>query len=96
MRWTQALMRDVAQEERSALGLGAADPFDPYALAEEHGIAVYTLSGLREFGLGTEALSLDPPTILWGVFPVQFLPEEFSQANPGVVAPAARLCAACP
>jgi IrrE N-terminal-like domain len=57
VRWTQALMRDVAQEERSALGLGSADPFDPYALAEEHGIAVYTLSGLREFGLGDDALS---------------------------------------
>jgi hypothetical protein len=27
-------------------------------------------------------LSLDLPTILWGVFPVQSLPEEFSQANP--------------
>lgn len=57
MRWTQALMRDVAQEERAGLGLGAADPFDPYALAKEHGIDVYTLSGLHEFGLGSEVLS---------------------------------------
>lgn len=43
MRWTQALMRDVAQEERAGLGLCATDPFDPYALAQEHGIDVYTL-----------------------------------------------------
>jgi hypothetical protein len=57
MCWTQALMRDVAQEERAGLGLGAADPFDPYALAKEHGIDVYTLSGLHEFGLGSEVLS---------------------------------------
>lgn len=57
MRWTQALMRGVAQEERDALRLGATDPFDPYALAEEHGIAVYTLSDLPEFGLGAQALS---------------------------------------
>jgi hypothetical protein len=57
MRWTQALMRDVAQEERAALGLGAADCFDPYVLAEEHGIAVYTLDSLRKFGIGSEAFS---------------------------------------
>lgn len=57
MRWTQALMRDVAQEERAGLGLGAVDPFDPYALAKEHGIDVYTLSGLHEFGLGAAVLS---------------------------------------
>jgi IrrE N-terminal-like domain len=36
---------------------GPADPFDPHALAKEHGIAVYTLSGLREFGLSAKALS---------------------------------------
>lgn len=57
MRWTQSLMRDVAQEERAALGLGATDPFNPYALAEAHGIAVYTLSSLRGFGVGAEAYS---------------------------------------
>jgi hypothetical protein len=57
MSWTQALMRDVVQEERAALGLDATAPFDPYALAEEHGIAVYILSSLRGFGIGAEALS---------------------------------------
>lgn len=57
MPWTQALMRDVAKEERTGLGLGATDPFDPYALAREHGIAVYSLSSLREFGLGATAHS---------------------------------------
>lgn len=48
-------MRDVAQEERAGLGLGAIDPFDPYALAREHGIVVYSLADLREFGLGAAA-----------------------------------------
>ncbi|MEN8650031.1 ImmA/IrrE family metallo-endopeptidase [Streptomyces sp. 21So2-11] len=57
MLWTQALMREVALEERAGLGLGATDPFAPYALAEEHGIAVYTLSDLLGFGIGTEAFS---------------------------------------
>ncbi|MEU8512632.1 ImmA/IrrE family metallo-endopeptidase [Kitasatospora sp. NPDC048722] len=57
MRWTQALMREVAQEERAALDLRPNDPFDPYVLAEEHGIDVYTLSSLVEFGIGTEVLN---------------------------------------
>lgn len=57
MRWTQALMRNVAREERAALGLAATDPFDPYALAKAHGIPVYNLIGLREFGISAEALS---------------------------------------
>jgi IrrE N-terminal-like domain len=55
--WTQALMRDVAQEERAELGLGAADPFDPYALARAHGIDVYTLRSLREYGFSADALT---------------------------------------
>ncbi|MFG1827169.1 ImmA/IrrE family metallo-endopeptidase [Microbispora bryophytorum] len=57
MRWTQALMREVAQEERAELGLGATDPFDPYALSKAHGIDVYALSSLSEFGIGAEVLS---------------------------------------
>ena len=44
MRWTQKLMREVAEEERSNLGLGQWDQLDPYALCEEHGIAIYPLS----------------------------------------------------
>ncbi|MEU1183778.1 ImmA/IrrE family metallo-endopeptidase [Streptomyces sp. NPDC005820] len=55
MRWTQALMREVAQEERAGLGLGPRDPLDPYALAEKHGISVYTLSNLREADMSDEA-----------------------------------------
>jgi len=55
VRWTQKLMREVAREEREALGLTDADKLDPYALAEEHGIAVYTLSELREWDLSDEA-----------------------------------------
>lgn len=50
MRWTQALMREVAREERAALGLGPRDPFDPYLLCKEHGIAVYPVSTLDDQG----------------------------------------------
>ncbi|MFP8962595.1 ImmA/IrrE family metallo-endopeptidase [Streptomyces nanhaiensis] len=57
MRWTQALMREVAQEERAGLGLGPTEPLDPYALAEEHGISVYTLDSLRDFEMNGEAFS---------------------------------------
>ena len=57
MRWTQTLMREVAQEERAGIGLGATDPFDPYALADAHGIAVYTLGSLSEFGVSADALN---------------------------------------
>jgi IrrE N-terminal-like domain len=49
-------MREIVQEERAGLRLGPTDPFDPYALANEHGIDVYTLAGLGKFGIGTEAL----------------------------------------
>jgi hypothetical protein len=46
--------------------------------------------------LNPAVLSLDPPTIVWGVFPVQSLPEEVSQANPGVVAlPPTRTSSLC-
>lgn len=44
-------MREIAQEERSGLGLGDHDPLDPYALAEEHGIPVYTLTELLDHEL---------------------------------------------
>jgi hypothetical protein len=56
MPWTQARMREVAQEERTDLGLGPIDPFDPYALAQAHGIDVYTLDGLRRFELRQQAI----------------------------------------
>jgi hypothetical protein len=48
-------MREVAEEERSDLGLGKHDPFDPYALAEAHGIPVYSLTELLDSDLGAEA-----------------------------------------
>lgn len=57
MRWTQKLMREVAQEERELLGLGPTDKFDPYKLAEAHGIPVYPLSELTRWDLSTEAHS---------------------------------------
>ncbi|MBJ8342975.1 ImmA/IrrE family metallo-endopeptidase [Antrihabitans sp. YC3-6] len=49
-------MREVAQEERSALGLSDHEPLDPYALAVEHGISVYTLADLRDNGLPLAAV----------------------------------------
>lgn len=54
MRWTQKLMRDVAQEERADLGLGPRDPFDPYDLADRHGIPVYSLGDCADHGLPRE------------------------------------------
>ncbi|MGH3811611.1 MAG: RHS repeat-associated core domain-containing protein [Pseudonocardiaceae bacterium] len=50
-------MREVAHEERAALDLGARDPFDPHALAQAHGIPVYTLTGLEAFGASVAALA---------------------------------------
>lgn len=51
MRWTQKEMRAVVREERDALLLRPTDMLDPYALAREHGIEVYTLTGLLDFGV---------------------------------------------
>lgn len=50
-------MREVAIEEREGLGLEPGDRFDPYALAEEHGIGVYTLTDLREWDLSDDAFT---------------------------------------
>jgi hypothetical protein len=57
VRWTQKLMREVAQEEREALGLTVTDKLDPYRLADEHGISIYTLTELRDWDLSEEAHS---------------------------------------
>jgi hypothetical protein len=54
MKWTQAAMREVAEEERAGLGLGPDDPFDPYALCAEHGIPVYSIGDLS--GVSQEAV----------------------------------------
>ncbi|MGW2867903.1 ImmA/IrrE family metallo-endopeptidase [Kitasatospora sp. NPDC001225] len=49
-------MRELALEERDELGLGPTDRFDPYELADAHGIRVYSLGQLRGVGgLGIEA-----------------------------------------
>jgi len=56
-RWTQALMKDVAAEERDGLGLGPLDPLDPYALAREHGIPVYPINELPDGTCSPEAVS---------------------------------------
>lgn len=41
-------MRDVAEEERTGIGLSSLDALDPYLLAEEHGIPVYRLDELAD------------------------------------------------
>lgn len=56
MRWTQKLMREVADEERADLGLGRRDPLDPYELAEAHGIPVYCLADCVDNGLPADVL----------------------------------------
>jgi Zn-dependent peptidase ImmA (M78 family) len=48
-------MREVAQEERQSLGLTSTDKLDPYQLANEHGIPVYSLSELLSWDLREEA-----------------------------------------
>ncbi len=47
-RWTQAKMREVADEERAELGLTLDQPLDPYRLAEAHGIPVYSMNELLD------------------------------------------------
>jgi len=49
------MMREVAREEREGLSLGPLDQLDPYALAEAHGISVYSLSELRDWELSDAA-----------------------------------------
>ena len=49
------MMREVAGEEREGLSLGPLDQLDPYALAEAHGISVYSLSELRDWELSDAA-----------------------------------------
>lgn len=47
-RWTQAAMREIADEERTELGLTPFQALDPYRLAAEHGIAVYPIDELAD------------------------------------------------
>lgn len=60
-------MREVASEERVNLGLGPTDRFDPYLLADEHGISIYALSELNAWDLRDEALAhfIDDGTGKW-------------------------------
>jgi len=44
-------MREVATEERAELGLGEHEPLDPYQLARQHAIPIYTISELLEHDL---------------------------------------------
>ena len=54
MKWTQAAMSEVAEEERAGLGLAPHDAFNPYALCDAHGISVYSIKDLS--GVSTEAV----------------------------------------
>lgn len=56
-RWTQALMAEVAAEERAELGLQPMDPLDPYQLCEAHGIDVYSIEDLEDSLCGHEVIS---------------------------------------
>lgn len=56
MRWTQKLMRAVAEEERAELGLQPFDSLDPYELAAAHGIPVYSIASFTSFGLSPDAI----------------------------------------
>ncbi|CAN7268257.1 ImmA/IrrE family metallo-endopeptidase [Knoellia sp. LjRoot47] len=49
-------MRQVAQEERAGLHLDLYQPLDPYALAAEHGIPVYSFDDLLESGCPIESV----------------------------------------
>jgi hypothetical protein len=83
----------------------------PFAVGEPAPSRQYRLAGAAGHGVlvdggrvvwatlgrvAVSCLSLDPPTVFGGKFPVRFLPEEFSQVFPGVgvLPPASR--AACP
>ena len=56
-KWTQNKMQRVAEEERAALGVGDFEPFDPYNLAEEYGIPVYSLGDLASDPLAAGAVA---------------------------------------
>jgi hypothetical protein len=47
-RWTQAMMRDLAVEERANLGLTAFEPLDLHRLADEYGVRIYCLADLAD------------------------------------------------
>ncbi|TQM84506.1 uncharacterized protein DUF955 [Saccharothrix saharensis] len=49
-------MREVAQEERTALDVPSNGPLDPYRLAAEHGIPVYPINELTDAGCSEAAI----------------------------------------
>jgi hypothetical protein len=55
-RWTQKALEAYAIEVRKGLDLGPTSPFDPYSLCVEHGVPVYQLNELSEFGCSTDAI----------------------------------------
>lgn len=56
-KWTQDKMQRVAEEERAGLGVGDFEPFDPYDLAREYRVPVYSLSDLASDPLAAGAVA---------------------------------------
>lgn len=46
--WTQAKMRDLAEQERANLGLAAFEPLDLHRLAHEYGGPIHSLADLAD------------------------------------------------
>ncbi|WP_417555872.1 ImmA/IrrE family metallo-endopeptidase [Microbacterium sp.] len=78
-------MREVAAEERANLGFAPMDKFDPYLLAEEHGISVYPLSELQAWDLSKEAIRhfLQDTTGKWSAALVPLGPSRIILDNDG-------------
>ncbi len=55
-RWTRAKLEGLALEVRGEIGLGWNDLLDPYRLAEEYGIPVYSIEALPQFGCSEQAV----------------------------------------
>jgi len=55
-RWTKTKLETLALQIRSEVGLGWNERLDPYQLAEEYGIPVYSIDTLPKFGCSEQAL----------------------------------------
>jgi Zn-dependent peptidase ImmA (M78 family) len=56
-RWTKAKLEGLALEVRREIGLGCNDRLDPYRLAEEYGIPVYSADTLTVFDCSERAIA---------------------------------------
>jgi Zn-dependent peptidase ImmA (M78 family) len=55
-RWTKAKLEGLAREVRAELGLSWNEPLDPYRLANEYGIPVYSIDTLPAHGCSEQAV----------------------------------------